>query len=100
MDLNSTLIPPIRIVFADDHPLVRQGLRTMLAAYPDLEVVAEAEDGEETVRLANELQPDVLIIDTLMPVKDGITATREITQANPDARVLVLSSFPEGDKFL
>jgi len=100
MDLIEAMTPPIRVVFADDHPIVRQGLRSMLAAYPDLEVIAEAEDGDETVRLANELQPDVLIIDIVMPVKDGITATREITQANPDARILVLTSFLEDDKII
>ncbi len=89
--------PPIRVMITDDHPIIRQGLRMMLESYSDLEIVAEAEDGEQAVRLALEIQPDVLVMDIQMPVKDGITAIQEITQANPDARILVLTSFPEDD---
>lgn len=98
MDQEINRSSPIRIIISDDHPIVRQGLRTMLEAYPDLEVIVEAEDGEQAVHLANTLQPDVIIIDIVMPTKDGITATREITQLNPDARILVLTSFDDDDK--
>jgi DNA-binding NarL/FixJ family response regulator len=84
-------------MISDDHPIVRQGLRMMLEAYPDLDVVAEAEDGEQAVRLAAEVHPDVLVIDLQMPLKDGFTAIQEITGANPAARILVLTSFPEDD---
>jgi NarL family two-component system response regulator LiaR len=94
---NVDIHSPIRVMISDDHPIVRQGLRMMMEAYPDLEVVAEAGDGEQAVRLAAETQPDVLVIDLQMPLKDGITAIQEITQANPAARILVLTSFPEDD---
>lgn len=91
---------PIRVMIIDDHPIIRQGMKMMLEAYSDLEIVAEAENGEQAVLLAAEIQPDVLVMDIQMPVMDGITATREIIQANPDARILVLSSFPEDDYIL
>jgi len=87
-------------MISDDHPIVRQGLKTMLEAYPDMTVVAEAEDGEQTVLMAAEIKPDILVIDLLMPQKDGITAIQEITEANPEARILVLTSFLEDDNIL
>lgn len=88
---------PIRVLIADDHPVVRQGLSVMLAAQPDMELVAEAADGEEAVRLSQKTKPDVIIMDLKMPVKDGLTAISEIDQLKLHAQILVLTSFPEDD---
>jgi DNA-binding NarL/FixJ family response regulator len=85
----------IRILLADDHPIVRQGLRTLLRAYPDTELVAEAADGGEAVRKAVALQPDVVIMDLKLPVMDGVAATREILRQCPAIRIIVLTSFAE-----
>jgi DNA-binding NarL/FixJ family response regulator len=85
----------IRIVIADDHAVVRQGLRMFLARDPELQVVGEAEDGAAAVRLARELQPDVVLMDLLMPVLDGLAATGEIRRALPDTEVLALTSVLE-----
>src|SRR2546428_3589555 len=84
-----------RILIADDHSVVRQGLRMFLALDPDLEVVAEATDGAEALRLARELQPDVVLMDLLMPAMDGIAATQEIRRELPDTEVLALTSVLE-----
>jgi DNA-binding NarL/FixJ family response regulator len=86
---------PIRVLIADDHPIVRQGLSVVLAAQSDIELVAEATNGEEAVHLAQETKPDVIIMDLKMPVKDGLTAIAEIDQMELEAQVLVLTSFPE-----
>lgn len=88
----------IRILIADDHPIVREGLEVVLASEPDMELVASAANGDEAVRLAQKTQPDVIIMDLKMPVKDGLTAIREICHANLDAQILVLTSFPDDDK--
>lgn len=85
----------IRVAIADDHPIVRQGLRVALDAQDDLELVGEASNGAEAVELARSLAPDVMIMDLQMPVMDGITAIQEITQENEDACILVLTSFPD-----
>jgi NarL family two-component system response regulator LiaR len=74
---------------------VRQGLKVILDAQPDIEWVGEAADGEEAVRQARDLQPDVIILDLRMPVMDGLTAMREINQLGLAARILVLTSYPE-----
>ena len=84
-----------RVLIVDDHAVVRGGLSSLLATTTDLEVVGEAADGETAVRLAAELEPDVILMDLSMPVSDGVQATREIRQQNPDAHVLVLTSFSE-----
>jgi two-component system, NarL family, response regulator NreC len=81
----------LRILLADDHTLVRQGLRRMLEERPDWQVVAEAGDGREAVRLAEEHQPDVAIIDVAMPLLNGVETTRQITRRAPRVHVLVLS---------
>lgn len=87
----------IRVLIADDHPIVRQGLGVVLSAQADMELVAEATNGDEAVRLALETRPDVIVMDLQMPVKDGLTAIREIDQARLDAQILVLTSFPDDD---
>lgn len=81
----------LRILLADDHTVVRQGLRKVLEECPDWEVVAEAGDGREAVRQAEEHKPDVAIIDVAMPLLNGIEATRQIIRRSPSTRVLVLS---------
>ena len=84
--------PAIRLLLADDHRLVVEALRALLASDPRLEVVGSAYDGQEAVELAAELDPDVVLMDIAMPVLDGIEATRLITEANPEIRVLILTS--------
>jgi DNA-binding NarL/FixJ family response regulator len=85
------------IVLADDHPLVRQGLRAVLDATDDLEVVAEADDGREAVRLCVEHRPDVVLMDLQMPGLHGLDATREVRRASPETAVLVLTMFDDDD---
>lgn len=87
----------IRIVLADDQPLVRSGMRVLMGDHPDLEVVGEAANGSEAVRLVAELAPDVVVMDIRMPGMDGIEATRLITAGPANARVLVLTTFDEDD---
>ena len=81
----------LRILLADDHTVVRQGLRKVLEERPDWEVVAEAGDGREAVRQAEELEPDVAILDITMPLLNGVEATRQIVRRSPSTRVLVLT---------
>ena len=80
-----------RILLADDHELMREGLRTMLAAQPDIEVVGEAEDGVNAVRMALELRPDIVVMDVGMPHMNGIEATRRLTAELPRTKVIALS---------
>lgn len=89
----------IRILIADDHAFVREGTRRILEQEPDLEVVAEAGDGEEAVKLASKLKPDVAIVDVAMPKVDGIEATRQIKALCPSVAVLVLSAYDD-DQFV
>jgi DNA-binding NarL/FixJ family response regulator len=89
----------IKILIADDHAFVREGTRRILEQESDLEVVAEAGDGEETVKLASELKPDVALIDVAMPKLDGIEATRQIKALCPAVAVLVLSAYDD-DQFV
>lgn len=88
----------IRILIADDHAIVREGLRTLIDTEPGLTLVGEAADGVEAVTRARLLKPDVILMDMSMPRKDGLTAIREIKEADPAARILVLTSFAEDDK--
>jgi NarL family two-component system response regulator LiaR len=81
-----------RIVIADDHSIVRQGLRMFLSADPELEIVGEARDGAEAVKLACRLRPDVVLMDLVMPVMDGIAATAAIRREAPDVEVVALTS--------
>jgi two-component system, NarL family, response regulator NreC len=85
----------IRVLLADDHAILRAGLRALLAAEPDMAVVGEAGDGQEAVRLAEELRPDVVVMDISMPVLDGLAATAAITARQPETRVLVLTMHAE-----
>jgi NarL family two-component system response regulator LiaR len=88
----------IKILIVDDHSIVRKGLRALLASQPDMEVVGEAADGQEAVTKAESSHPEVILMDLMMPVKNGIEAIGEIKKKNPDIRILVLSSFGEDDK--
>jgi len=90
----------IRIVIADDHGIVRQGLAGLLEGVDDLTVVGVAADGAEAVALARELRPDVCLLDVRMPGLDGIEATRRITAAAPETRVVMLTSFREDQRVL
>ncbi|MEU1603332.1 response regulator transcription factor [Micromonospora matsumotoense] len=85
----------IRVLLVDDQPLVRAGLRVLIADAPDIEVVGEAGTGAEAVRLARDVLPDVVLMDLRMPGTDGITATRAITDAGGPSRVLVLTTFDD-----
>ncbi|MGD8623362.1 MAG: response regulator transcription factor [Anaerolineae bacterium] len=89
---------PIRVLIADDHAIVRKGICALLATEPDIEVVAEAEDGQEAVDQVQKLQPDVVLMDLVMPGTDGLEATRRITAMQPTVRILVLTSFAGDDK--
>jgi DNA-binding NarL/FixJ family response regulator len=83
----------IRVLVADDQPLVRSGFRMILEERDDLELVGEAADGEQAVALARELDPDVILMDVRMPHLDGVEATRRLVDANTRARILVLTTF-------
>ncbi|HRN68608.1 MAG TPA: response regulator transcription factor [Promineifilum sp.] len=85
----------IRVLVVDDHAIVRQGLRAMLESKGGIEVIGEAGDGEQAVVQAQLLRPDVILMDLEMPHKSGISATQEIIAAQPDARILILSSFSD-----
>ena len=88
----------IRVLIADDHHVVRGGLRALLETEDDIEVIGEASDGVEAVLKTRSMDPDVLLLDLVMPRKNGIEAIMEIKQENPDARILVLTSFSDDDK--
>ncbi len=88
---------PLRILLVDDHPLVREGLRALLTALPNMAVVGEASDGEEAVTMALEQQPDIILMDLHMPKLNGIEATRRIVQASPHIGILVLTMLGDDD---
>lgn len=88
----------IRVLIVDDHAIVRKGIRALLSETGGFEIVGEAADGQEAVAAAAESQPDVILMDLLMPGMDGIEATRQITHQRPGARILVLTSFAADNK--
>ena len=88
----------IRVLIVDDHAIVREGQRALIDTEPGMAVVGEANDGFEAVKLAESLQPDVILLDLHMPRKDGIEAIEEIKAENPEACILVLTSFTEDEK--
>jgi DNA-binding NarL/FixJ family response regulator len=87
----------INVLLADDHTVVRQGLRALLEAEPDIAVVGEAETGRQAVQLARNLLPDVVVMDIAMPLLNGLEATRQILKQGPATRVLILSSYGDDD---
>jgi NarL family two-component system response regulator LiaR len=88
----------IRILVADDHTVIREGLAAIIATQSDMQLVGEASDGVEAVQKAAALRPDVILMDLMMPRKDGLAAIRDIKQSNPDAHILVLTSFADDEK--
>ncbi len=93
----STETRRIRVLLADDHSIVREGLQSMLERSEEFEVVGEARDGVEAVEAASKLSPDVIIMDVMMPKKDGVEACREIMESLPDTRVIMLTASTEAD---
>jgi NarL family two-component system response regulator LiaR len=87
--------PPIRLLIVDDHKLIREGIRAVMQFQSEFKVVGEANDGEEAVALARTLQPDVILMDLVLPRRSGVEAIAQIRAENPAARILVLSSFAE-----
>jgi DNA-binding NarL/FixJ family response regulator len=87
----------IKVLLADDHTIVRQGLRALLLAEKDIEIVAEAETGRQAVQFASKLSPDVILMDVAMPLVNGLEATSQIIKNTPRAKVLVLSSYADED---
>src|SRR3954465_11771478 len=83
----------IRVLLADDHTVVRQGLRALLDAEEDIEIIGEAENGRQALQLVKKLLPDVVVMDIAMPVLNGVEATRQITRYVPNVKVLVLSTY-------
>ncbi|RPJ20508.1 MAG: DNA-binding response regulator [Chloroflexi bacterium] len=88
----------IRILIADDHAIVREGLRSLIATEPGMELLGEASDGVQAVDKALALRPDVILLDMMMPRKDGLGAIGDIIKENPNAKILVLTSFAEDEK--
>ncbi|KAA0567077.1 response regulator [Rossellomorea aquimaris] len=88
----------IKVVFVDDHEMVRIGVSSYLSAQADIDVVGEASDGKEGVHLALELRPDIILMDLVMKEMDGIQATKEIIQEWPDAKIIIVTSFLDDDK--
>jgi NarL family two-component system response regulator LiaR len=94
------LTPDVRVLIVDDHPVVRQGLRTFLAVQDGITVVGEAGDGTEALEVARSLAPDVVLLDLVMPGMDGVAAIARLTEQSPGTKVLVLTSFPDDDRLL
>ena len=87
----------IRVMVVDDHDVVREGITGFLRAFPDLELVGEARDGQEAVDLCGQMQPDVILMDIVMPVMDGVEATQKIREKYPQIKVIILTSFNDED---
>jgi two-component system, NarL family, response regulator LiaR len=95
--LEPAMPEPIRILLVDDHHMVRMGLKAYFSTLPDIQVVAEAATGEEAVRLAAELTPDVVLMDLIMPGMDGVEATRQVRKSSPHSQVIVVTSYHEDE---
>jgi DNA-binding NarL/FixJ family response regulator len=87
----------LKIMLVDDHEVVRLGIKALLSNFPEYEVIAEASDSKEAIQKAKEYQPDAIIMDIRLPGKNGIEATKEIMEDNPDTKVIMLTSFAEDD---
>lgn len=94
---NSSASPPIRVMLVDDDELMRTGLRAVLTSDDGLEVVEEAGDGDQAIRRAKRVRPDVVLMDIRMPGKDGIAATSELIEAAPESKVVILTTFEEDE---
>lgn len=92
-----TASTPIRVIAVDDHVILRSGIRLLLLTLDDIELVGEAHDGEEALRLCDALRPDVVLMDMVMPGMDGAATTRAIKQRHPQVQIVVLSSFADPD---
>ncbi|MCH1624270.1 response regulator [Ferdinandcohnia quinoae] len=88
----------IKVLFVDDHEMVRIGVSSYLSAQPDIEVIAEADDGKKGVELALELRPDIILMDLVMKEMDGIEATRQIIEKWPEAKIIIVTSFLDDEK--
>jgi NarL family two-component system response regulator LiaR len=91
-------VEKIKVLIVDDHQVVRQGLRTFLELHDDISVVGEAQDGQEAVKLVRQFKPDVVLMDLVMPIMDGISATQQVLALDSETKVIVLTSFSEDDK--
>lgn len=90
----------VRILLADDHPIVREGLRNLLETQPDFEVIAECANGEEAVRMVTQLHPDVLLLDLEMPVMDGVETIRRLSQQTGMPRIIVFTAFDDDERII
>lgn len=86
---------PVRLLIADDHGVLREGLVSILADYPEFIVVGEARDGKQTLELARQVQPDMIILDLMLPIMDGLQVARRLRQDQPDIKIVVLSALTE-----
>jgi two-component system NarL family response regulator len=93
----SVAIPKIRVILADDHPVVRDGLAAIVNKQPDMQVIAEAEDGDEAITLYNKHRPDVMVLDLRMPKLDGVSVVNQVLATDPKARLLIMTTY-DGDE--
>lgn len=91
------MVEQLTILVADDHPIFRKGLRTLLASMPNVELIGEAASGVDAIEMAERLQPDVILMDLQMPGGGGIAAIRQIVQTSPQIRILVITMFQDDD---